>query len=140
MKKFKVLMIEDNPGDVLLTTEALEESNHVVEIEVVTNGKDGVDFLLQIGNFKDAVRPDLVLLDINLPLKTGHQVLQEIKSNPHTSDIPVIMLTTSSTQHDILTSYQEQASCYIVKPSEADQYREFIQVFDRFCDTFDQIS
>ncbi|MFN4000355.1 response regulator [Algoriphagus sp.] len=138
MKKFKVLMIEDNPGDVLLTTEALEESKYVVDIDVATNGKDGVDFLFQNGNYKNATRPDLVLLDINLPLKTGHQVLQEIKSNPQTRDIPVIMLTTSSTQDDILTSYQEQASCYIVKPSEADQYREFIQVFDRFCGTFDQ--
>lgn len=131
-------MIEDNPGDVLLTTEALEGSKYVIEIEVVTNGKDGVDFLFQKGNFKDAARPDLVLLDINLPLKTGHQVLQEIKSNPLTSDIPVIILTTSSAQDDILTSYQEQASCYIVKPSEAFQYLDFVKVFDRFCSTFDQ--
>ncbi|HSF53418.1 MAG TPA: response regulator [Algoriphagus sp.] len=138
MKRFKVLMIEDNPGDVLLTTEALQESKFVVDIEVVTNGKDGVDFLFQKGKFENSSRPDLVLLDINLPLKTGHQVLQEIKANARTRDIPVIMLTTSSTQDDILTSYQEQASCYIVKPSEADQYLEFIQVFDRFCSTLDE--
>jgi two-component system, chemotaxis family, response regulator Rcp1 len=133
MRKFKVLMIEDNPGDVLLTTEALRDSKFVVDIEVVDNGKEGVDFLFQRGDFKNSIRPDLVLLDINLPLKTGHQVLQEIKANPSTRDIPVIMLTTSSTQDDILTSYQEQASCYIVKPSEADQFLEFIQVFERFC-------
>lgn len=138
MKRFKVLMIEDNPGDVLLTTEALQESKFVVDIEVVTNGKDGVDFLFQKGKFENSSRPDLVLLDINLPLKTGHQVLQEIKANTRTRDIPVIMLTTSSTQDDILTSYQEQASCYIVKPSEADQYLEFIQVFDRFCSTLEE--
>ncbi len=135
MKRFKVLMIEDNPGDILLTTEALKESKFVVEIEVATNGKEGVDFLFRRGAFENSTRPDLVLLDINLPLKTGHQVLQEIKADPLTQDIPVIMLTTSSTQNDILTSYQEQASCYIVKPSEADQYFEFIQVFDRFCAT-----
>jgi two-component system, chemotaxis family, response regulator Rcp1 len=133
MRKFKVLMIEDNPGDVLLTTEALRDSKFVVDIEVVDNGKEGVDFLFQRGDYKNSIRPDLVLLDINLPLKTGHQVLQEIKANPSTRDIPVIMLTTSSTQDDILTSYQEQASCYIVKPSEADQFLEFIQVFERFC-------
>jgi two-component system, chemotaxis family, response regulator Rcp1 len=133
MRKFKVLMIEDNPGDVLLTTEALRDSKFVVDIEVVENGKEGVDFLFQRGDYKNSIRPDLVLLDINLPLKTGHQVLQEIKANPSTRDIPVIMLTTSSTQDDILTSYQEQASCYIVKPSEADQFLEFIQVFERFC-------
>jgi chemotaxis family two-component system response regulator Rcp1 len=135
MKKFKVLMIEDNPGDILLTTEALEESKYVVEIEVVNNGRDGVDYLFNKGNFKNSARPDLVLLDINLPLKSGHQVLQEIKSDPSTQEIPVIMLTTSSTQDDIMTSYQEQASCYIVKPSEADQYLDFIKVFDRFCST-----
>lgn len=128
-------MIEDNPGDVLLTTEALEESKYVVDIEVVNNGKDGVDFLFQNGSFENSTRPDLVLLDINLPLKSGHQVLQEIKGNPATREIPVIMLTTSSTQDDIMTSYQEQASCYIVKPSEADQYDDFIKVFDRFCST-----
>lgn len=137
MKRFKVLMIEDNPGDVLLTTEALEESKYIVDVEVVNNGKDGVDFLFQNGNFENSARPDLVLLDINLPLKTGHQVLQEIKANPGTREIPVIMLTTSSTQDDILTSYQEQASCYIVKPSEADQYLDFIKVFDRFCNTLE---
>lgn len=130
-------MIEDNPGDVLLTTEALQESKFVVEIEVVTNGKDGVDFLFQKGEYKNSSRPDLVLLDINLPLKTGHEVLQEIKDNSSTRNIPVIMLTTSSTQNDILTSYQHQASCYIVKPSEADQYLEFVQVFDRFCNTLE---
>lgn len=135
MKRFRVLMIEDNPGDVLLTSEALQESKYVVDIEVVHNGKDGVDYLFRREKFEDADRPDLVLLDINLPLKTGHQVLQEIKANAATREIPVIMLTTSSTQEDILTSYQEQASCYIVKPSEADQYFDFIKVFDKFCST-----
>lgn len=137
MKRFKVLMIEDNPGDVLLTTEALQESKYLVDIDVISNGKEGVDFLFQKGDFKNSQRPDLVLLDINLPFKTGHQVLQEIKADPFTREIPVIMLTTSSTQDDILTSYQEQASCYIIKPSEADQYLEFIQVFDRFCGTLE---
>lgn len=137
MKKFRILMIEDNPGDVLLTTEALKESKYVVEIEVVTNGKEGVDFLFQKGNYQNSQRPDLVLLDINLPLKTGHQVLREIKENSATRDIPVMMLTTSSTQDDILSSYQQQASCYIVKPSEASQYLDFIQVFERFCATLE---
>ncbi|MBN7813197.1 response regulator [Algoriphagus sp. H41] len=137
MKRFKVLMIEDNPGDVLLTSEALEESKYVIDIEVVHNGKEGVDFLFQREKYEKSARPDLVLLDINLPLKTGHEVLQEIKANADTRDIPVIMLTTSSTQDDILTSYQEQASCYIVKPSEADQYYDFIKVFDRFCSTLE---
>jgi two-component system, chemotaxis family, response regulator Rcp1 len=135
MKKFKVLMIEDNPGDVILTTEALNESKFVVDIDIIDNGKEGIDYLFQRGDFQNSTRPDIVLLDINLPLKTGHEVLQEMKANPATRDIPVIMLTTSSIQDDIMTSYQEQASCYIVKPSEADQYLEFIQIFERFCAT-----
>ncbi len=135
MKRFKVLLIEDNPGDVLLTTEALQESKFVIDLEVANNGRDGVDYIFKRGKFEGTMRPDLILLDINLPLKSGHEVLQEVKSNSITSDIPVIMLTTSSTQDDIMTSYQEQASCYIVKPSEADQYLEFIKVFDRFCGT-----
>ena len=135
MKRFKVLLIEDNPGDVLLTTEALQESKFVIDLEVANNGRDGVDYIFKRGKFEGTMRPDLILLDINLPLKSGHEVLQEVKSNSVTSDIPVIMLTTSSTQDDIMTSYQEQASCYIVKPSEADQYLEFIKVFDRFCGT-----
>lgn len=130
-------MIEDNPGDVLLTSEALEESRYKVDIDVVNNGKDGVDYLFKNDGFENSVRPDLVLLDINLPLKTGHEVLQEIKENPDTREIPVIMLTTSSTQDDIMTSYQEQASCYIVKPSEAEQYLDFVRVFDKFCNTLE---
>lgn len=128
-------MIEDNPGDVLLTSEALEESKFVVDIEVVSNGRDGVDYLLKRGKFENSRKPDVVLLDINLPLKTGHEVLLEIKSNDLTQNIPVLMLTTSSTQDDIISSYQQQASCYIVKPSEAEEFVEFIQVFDRFCGT-----
>lgn len=135
MKRIKVLMIEDNPGDVLLTSEALEESKFVVDIEVVPNGKDGVDYLFKRGKFENVLTPDVVLLDINLPLKTGHEVLLEIKSNILTRDIPVLMLTTSSTQDDIISSYQQQASCYIVKPSEAEEFVEFIHVFDRFCGT-----
>ena len=133
MKRIRVLMIEDNPGDVLLTSEALEESKYVVDIDVVQNGKEGIDFLFQQEKHIESARPDLVLLDINLPLKTGHEVLQEIKSHSKTQDIPVIVLTTSSTQDDILTSYQGQASCYLVKPSDADQYHDFVKTFDRFC-------
>lgn len=126
-------MIEDNPGDVLLTSEALEESKYVIDMDVVQNGKEGLDFLFRQEQYVESIRPDVVLLDINLPMKTGHEVLQEIKANVATRDIPVIMLTTSSTQEDILSSYQEQASCYLVKPSEVDQYRDFVKTFDRFC-------
>lgn len=135
MKKFNVLLVEDNPGDVLLTSEALQESKYLIQMEVVYNGKEGVDYLFKSGKYADKPTPDVVLLDINLPLKNGHEVLRDIKSNDSTRDIPVIMLTTSSGQEDILSSYQEQASSYIVKPAEADQFEEFVKVFDRFCET-----
>jgi CheY-like chemotaxis protein len=137
MKRIKVLLIEDNPGDVLLATEALEDSKFLVQLEVVKNGKEGVDYLFGRGEYAEKPKPDVVLLDINLPLKTGHEVLTEVKDNDDTKEIPVIMLTTSSVQDDILKSYQEQASCYIVKPVEVDQFTEFIKVFDRFCETLD---
>ncbi|MBS4070746.1 MAG: response regulator [Algoriphagus sp.] len=137
MKRIKVLLIEDNPGDVLLATEALEDSKFLVQLEVVKNGKEGVDYLFGRGEYADKPKPDVVLLDINLPLKTGHEVLTEVKENDETREIPVIMLTTSSVQDDILKSYQEQASCYIVKPVEVEQFTEFIKVFDRFCETLD---
>ncbi|MFN3758063.1 MAG: response regulator [Algoriphagus aquaeductus] len=137
MKRIKVLLIEDNPGDVLLTSEALSESKFLVDLEVVNNGREGVDYLFSRGEFIDKTKPDVVLLDINLPLKTGHEVLMEVKDNSITKDIPIIMLTTSSVQDDILKSYQEQASCYIVKPVEVEQFDDFIKVFDRFCDTID---
>lgn len=137
MKRIKVLLIEDNPGDVLLTSEALSESKFLVDLEVVNNGWEGVDYLFSRGEFIDKTKPDVVLLDINLPLKTGHEVLMEVKDNSITKDIPIIMLTTSSVQDDILKSYQEQASCYIVKPVEVEQFDDFIKVFDRFCDTID---
>ncbi len=135
MKKFNVLLVEDNPGDVLLTSEALQESKYLIEMEVVSNGKEGVDYLFKKDKYQGKPTPDVVLLDINLPLKNGHEVLRDIKANDSTRDIPVIMLTTSSGQEDIMSSYQEQASSYIVKPAEADQFEEFVKVFDRFCDT-----
>lgn len=137
MKKIKVLLIEDNPGDVLLATEALQDSKFLIQLEVAKNGKEGTDYLFSKGEFENTSKPDLVLLDINLPLKSGHEVLKEVKQNDLTRNIPVVMLTTSSGQADILKSYQEQASCYLVKPTEVDQFPEFIKVFDRFCDTLD---
>ncbi|MBC6365943.1 response regulator [Algoriphagus sp. AK58] len=137
MKRIKVLLVEDNPGDVLLTSEALQESKFLIDLEVVNNGKEGVDYLFSRGEFLSKSKPDVVLLDINLPLKTGHEVLKEVKENTETNGIPIVMLTTSSIQDDILKSFQEQASCYIVKPVEVEQFDEFIKVFDRFCETID---
>lgn len=116
MKAFEILLIEDNEGDIILTTEALEESELVKKINVVKNGKDAIDYVFNTGKFKNASRPDLILLDVNLPLKSGYEVLKAIKSDDETKQIPVIMLTTSSSENDINISYLNHANCYITKP------------------------
>ncbi len=118
-----------------MASEALGGSKYVIGIDLVHNGKDGVVFLFQGEKSENSVLSDLGLPDIDLPLKSGHEVLQELKASAATGEIPVIMLTTLSTQEDILASYQEQASRYTVKPSEADQYFDFVKMFDRFCGT-----
>jgi CheY-like chemotaxis protein len=116
MKKFEILLVEDNEGDIILTTEALEESKLVNKINVVKNGKDAIDYVFNNGKFEKASRPDLILLDVNLPLKSGYEVLKAIKNNEETKQIPVIMLTTSSSENDINTSYSNNANCFITKP------------------------
>jgi CheY-like chemotaxis protein len=116
MKAFEILLVEDNEGDIILTTEALEESELVKKINVVKNGKDAIDYVFNKGNFKEASRPDLILLDVNLPLKSGYEVLKAIKSDDEKKQIPVIMLTTSSSENDINISYLNHANCYITKP------------------------
>lgn len=116
MKAFEILLVEDNEGDIILTTEALEESELVKKINVVKNGKDAIDYVFNTGKFKNASRPDLILLDVNLPLKSGYEVLKAIKSDDEKKQIPVIMLTTSSSENDINISYLNHANCYITKP------------------------
>ena len=116
MRTFEILLVEDNEGDIILTTEALEESNLVNKINVVKNGKDAIDYVLNLGKFETATRPDLILLDVNLPLKSGYEVLKALKNDDETKQIPIIMLTTSSSENDINTSYLNHANCFITKP------------------------
>ena len=136
MGKIRVLLIVDNPGYVLLATEALQETKFLVHIEVAKNGKEGTYYF-----FRDSEVPWGLLLtcyiwiSIFLPLKSGYDVLREVKQNDFTKNLPVAMLTTSSSQANSMRSYQQQASCYLVKPNEVDQFSEFVKVFDRFCDT-----
>ena len=132
MKNAHILLVEDNEGDILLTKEALDEGKIINSISVVKNGKDAVDFLFKSGSFKDVKTPDLVLLDINLPLKNGHEVLQIIKSDERTSHIPVIMLTTSSSELDIKMSYKHHANCYITKPVEVDDFIDAVTSIEAF--------
>src|SRR5690606_21571646 len=122
MKSAHILLVEDNDGDVLLTVEALEERKIINKISVVRNGKDALDFLFKRSKYEKAETPDLILLDINLPLKNGHEVLQEIKTDIQTLHIPVVMLTTSSAENDIKKAYQHHANCYISKPIEVEDF------------------
>lgn len=132
MKAVHILLVEDNAGDILLTTEALEESRIINKVSTVKNGKDAIDFVLRQNDFKDAESPDMVLLDINLPLKNGHEVLQIIKSNEYTKQIPVIMLTTSSSDEDVSKAYKQHANCYITKPVEVVDFLRAIATIEDF--------
>ncbi|WP_339611786.1 response regulator [uncultured Planktosalinus sp.] len=132
MKRVHILLVEDNPGDILLTTEALEDRKLVNEISVVRNGKEALDFLFKKNQYKDAHTPDLILLDINIPLLSGHEVLQKIKQDLRTKEIPVIVLTTSSAENDIRLSYQNHANCFITKPVDIDDFMKAILSIEDF--------
>jgi CheY-like chemotaxis protein len=112
----EILLIEDNPADILLTREAFEEFKVTNNLHVMENGEAAMAFLYREGIYADAPRPDLILLDLNLPRKSGREVLSEIKADPQLKYIPVIVLTTSQSENDVLHSYGDGASCYIVKP------------------------
>jgi chemotaxis family two-component system response regulator Rcp1 len=118
-----ILLVEDNPGDVRLTQEALREAKIANTVWIARDGEAAMEFLRQQGDHAGAPRPDLVLLDLNLPRKDGREVLEEVKRDPALHRIPVIVLTTSSADRDVLLSYDLHANCYIKKPIE---YEEFI--------------
>ena len=132
MESIHILLVEDNEGDIVLTMEALEERKVVNNISVVKDGKEALDFLYETEKFKGRKLPDLILLDVNLPKKSGHEVLQTIKEDDLLRQIPVIMLTTSSSERDIKLSYQHHANCYITKPVEVDQFLEAITSIEDF--------
>lgn len=132
MKHAHILLVEDNAGDVLLTVEALEERKIINKVSVVRNGKDVLDFVFKRGAYSTAETPDLILLDVNLPLKNGHEVLKAIKSDPNTRQIPVIMLTTSSSETDIKKAYEEHANCYITKPVEVEEFLQAVLSIEEF--------
>jgi CheY-like chemotaxis protein len=128
MRLIHILLVEDNEGDILLTTEMLEENEIIDKITVIRDGKLAIDFFETLQN----PPPDLVLLDINLPKKSGHQVLQFIKTNPNFNQIPVIMLTTSSAEKDISLAYEHYANCYITKPVEFSEFTTAISKIKDF--------
>ncbi|MCR9014114.1 response regulator [Aquiflexum gelatinilyticum] len=132
MKPIHILLVEDNEGDIFMTREAFEDFKIKNKISVARDGKEAIDFLLKENKYKEIEDPDLVILDINLPKKSGHEVLKSIKENPKTQHIPVIMLSTSSSEKDITLSYQNRANCYITKPVEADEFMKAITSIEEF--------
>ena len=132
MRLIHILLVEDNEGDILLTKEAFEDAKILVRLSVVKDGKEAIDFLNRLGNYKDAELPDLMLLDVNLPKKNGHEVLQYIKGIDFLKHIPVIMLTTSSSQKDIDFSYKNYANCFITKPVEASDFIKVVASIEKF--------
>lgn len=126
------LLVEDNPGDVRLTQEALK--NHKVKnnLHVVTDGEEAMDFLRRRGEHQNAPRPDIILLDLNLPKKDGREVLAEIKSDPDLKTIPVVVITSSEAEQDIVKSYNLNANCYVTKPVDLDQFIKVVQSVNEF--------
>lgn len=128
----ELLLVEDNPGDVELTREALEEARVRNRLAVVEDGVEALAYLRREGRYAGAPRPDLVLLDLNLPRKDGREVLAEIKADPELRRIPVVVLTTSEAEKDVLGAYDLYASAYIVKPVDLDQFLGVVRSVEGF--------
>jgi CheY-like chemotaxis protein len=128
----EILLVEDNPGDVRLTIEALRDSKVQNQLNVVRDGVEALSFLRREGAFVNAVRPDLILLDLNLPRKDGREVLAEIKGDASLRTIPVVILTTSRAEQDVLRSYELQANCYITKPVDLEQFMTVVRSIEDF--------
>lgn len=132
MTAIDILMVEDNPGDARLTREALRESKVCNNLHHVRDGVEAMEFLRKEGEFGNAPTPDIILLDLNLPRKDGRQVLAELKAIPHLKHIPVVVLTTSEAEQDIVKSYELHANCYITKPVDLDKFVDIIHGIENF--------
>lgn len=131
-KPIEILLVEDEPGDAYLTTEALKAAKILNRVHLAEDGIEAMAFLRREGSHAQAPRPDLILLDLNLPRKDGREVLAELKSDPLLSAIPVVVLTTSSADEDILRSYCLHANCYITKPVDLDQFMAVVRATQEF--------
>jgi CheY-like chemotaxis protein len=127
-----ILLVEDDPGDELITREAFEHNKLQNRLHVARDGEEGLNYLYQRGPYQDAPLPDLILLDLNLPKYDGRHLLEKIKSDPDLSRIPVIVLTTSSAEEDILRSYKLHANAYVTKPVDLDQFINAVRQIDEF--------
>ena len=131
-KPIEILLVEDSPSDAKLTKEALEAGKIVNVLNRVVDGVEAMDYLYQQGKFAKATRPDLIMLDLNLPRKDGREVLRELKGDPDLKAIPVIVLTTSHSDEDILQSYQLNANCYITKPIDFQHFIDVVKSIENF--------
>jgi CheY-like chemotaxis protein len=127
-----VLLVEDDPGDVLIIREVFEHNKIANTLHVASDGQEGLDFLYKRGDHVDAPQPDLILLDLNLPKYDGRQLLEKIKSDADLCHIPVVVLTTSSAEEDVLTSYKLHANAYVTKPVDVDQFMSAVRQIDEF--------
>ncbi len=131
-RQIEVLLVEDDPGDVMMTREAFQDYKLNNELHVVSDGAEAMAFLRQEGEYAGRPRPDLVLLDLNLPRMDGRQVLEAIKSDPELASIPVVVLTTSENEDDVLHSYSLHANAYVTKPVDFQRFIEVVRQIDDF--------
>jgi chemotaxis family two-component system response regulator Rcp1 len=132
LKPIEILLVEDSSGDVRLTIEALKEGKILNNLSLAKDGVEAMAFLRKEGIYADARRPDLILLDLNLPKKNGQEVLAEIKSDESLKSIPVVVLTISKLEEDILKTYENHANCYILKPVDLDQFLGVVKAIEDF--------
>jgi chemotaxis family two-component system response regulator Rcp1 len=132
LRPIEILMVEDNPGDVRLTQEALKGGKIWNEFNVVSDGVAALDYLHRRAPYQNAVRPDLLLLDLNLPKKDGREVLAAVKSDASLKTIPVVVLTTSQAEEDVIRAYNLQANCYVTKPVDFLQFTRIVQAIEQF--------
>lgn len=131
-RPIKILLVEDSPGDVRLTQEAFKDSKLCNKVYVVGDGVEAMDFLYKKKKYTNASRPDIILLDLNLPKKNGREVLREIKGDENLKRIPVVILTTSKAEEDIIKSYNLHANCYITKPVDLNQFTRVVKSIENF--------
>lgn len=132
VKLVEILLVEDNPGDVRLTQEALKETKLVNKLHVVGDGEEAIAFLRKQNKHANAQQPDLILLDLNLPKKDGREVLAEIKNDPDLQRIPVVVLTTSKSEQEVLKAYNLHANCFVTKPIDLDQFMHVVKSIEDF--------
>ncbi len=131
-KQIDILLIEDNIGDITLTKKTLSKSKIMNNLTVIQDGDEAIEYLSKKGKYSEATTPDVILLDLNLPKKSGQEILNEIKSNELTRHIPVVVLTTSKKEEDILRSYNLHANCFVSKPIDLNQFQEVVSTIEDF--------